>query len=227
MSDEDNLRTEIAIASLEHVPFDGWTQTSLNLGAADRGHSLTTVARLFPDGLAQWAVVLSSWGDSYMVNRLEAHDLMKMRIRDKIALSVKLRIMADADHREALRRCLSWSALPLNFPMATKNIANTSNEIWHAIGDQSTDWNYYTKRGFLMPIYVTTVLYWLSDIADSEGDYPNTWEYLHRRIDNLIYGFSWPRKLKEKMGVSRNISTYRELFLNCKERLKDRSQQKV
>lgn len=198
--DKNEIRQRIALAGLVHVPFDGWTITALEAGAKDAGYDVVMVKRVFPRGLFQWVEVWSRWADDRMLEALDAMDIENMRIRDRIAAGVRARIMANDEYREALRRCLAWLAIPINAPVAAKNTIRTVNAMWYAAGDRSADWNYYTKRGLLAPVYTTTVLYWLSDTPDEAGDYPDTWGYLDRRIQDVLTTFGLPRRLKERVA---------------------------
>ena len=76
--------------------------------------------------------------------------------------------------------------------------------MWYAAGDHSTDWNHYSKRGLLVSVYFSTVLYWLSDEGDGSGDYPDTWAFLERRIDDVLKTFSLPRRLMERFRIFSN-----------------------
>jgi len=198
--DKDDVREQIMLAALKHVPFDGWTQAALIAGATDAGYDQITVPRVFPKGLSQWAETWSRWADDRMLETLSELDLDAMRVRDRIAAAVKARVMANTENREALRRCLAWLAIPVNTPVAAQNTMRSVNAMWYAAGDRSADWNYYTKRGLLAPVYSTTVLYWLADTADEEGDFPDTWAYLDRRIQDVLTTFGLPRRLKERLA---------------------------
>ena len=56
---------------------------------------------------------------------------------------------------------------------------DTVDTIWHAAGDRSTDFNFYTKRGLLAGVYAATTLYWLDDRSD---DAQATAAFLDRRL---------------------------------------------
>lgn len=58
-----------------------------------------------------------------------------------------------------------------------------SSEIWYRCGDKSTDYNYYSKRILFNSAYASTELFMLTD--KSPG-YFATWEFLNRRLDNII-----------------------------------------
>ena len=193
------IRTEILNAMLPNVVFDGWNRRALEAGAKDAGYDELMVRRAFPRGLSEVATLWSEQSDQRMLDALSAMDLATMRIRDRIAAGVKTRIMVNADQREALRRCVAWLALPLNAGLGMKNALGSVNEMWYAAGDQSTDWNYYSKRGLLLPVYTTTVLYWLADTPDEAGDYPHTWAYLDRRIDDVLKTFGMPKRIRESL----------------------------
>ena len=55
--------------------------------------------------------------------------------------------------------------------------------MWKAIGDPSTDFNFYTKRITLGAVYSSCFLYWLNDESDNAAD---TWDFLDRRIENVM-----------------------------------------
>ncbi len=66
-------------------------------------------------------------------------------------------------HREAVRRGLSFLALPVNAPLGAKLLYRTVDDIWYAAGDRAADFSFYTKRGLLAGVVASTTLYWLDD----------------------------------------------------------------
>ena len=62
-------------------------------------------------------------------------------------------------------------------------IWDTSDLIWELIGDNSEDYNWYSKRTILSAVYASTVLFWLGD--NSEGS-EETWHFLDRRIEDVM-----------------------------------------
>ena len=55
--------------------------------------------------------------------------------------------------------------------------------MWRAAGDQSVDYNHYTKRAILGSVYTATLLVFVND--DSE-DWAETRAFLARRIENIM-----------------------------------------
>lgn len=107
----------------------------------------------------------------------------RLKIREKIALAVRTRLAQQAPHREALRALASFMALPAHAGVAVCALWRTVDAMWHAIGDTSTDFNYYSKRSLLAGIYGSTLLVWLDDRSEGAAD---TLAFLDRRIDNAM-----------------------------------------
>ena len=181
--DTQALRDQVLLEALAHVPFDGWSKRAMVAAEQSGGLGEGTAYRAFPGGLSDMAAHASDYFDRQMLARLEDLDLENMKVRERVIAGVRARIESCMPHKEAMRRLLGYLALPGNKPQAAKNAWATCNKIWYAAGDNATDFNYYTKRGLLFPVYTTTVMYWLSD--DSEGA-EATWGYLDRRISDVM-----------------------------------------
>jgi ubiquinone biosynthesis protein COQ9 len=181
--DRDAVRAAIIDAALPHVPFDGWTQGVLQLGAAEAGHDKVMALRVFPGGAVEAIEFWSQLADRRMLAALEALDLPAMKVRERIAAAVRVRLEQTAAHREAVRRALALLALPLNAGKAPALLWRTVDAIWYAAGDTATDFNYYSKRGLLAGVYSATVVYWLEDRSEGFAD---TWTFLDRRIADVM-----------------------------------------
>jgi len=176
-------RTQILLAALPHVPFDGWTQAVIRAGVADSGLDPDFAWRAFPGGPTDLVEFFSLYADRKMVEVLENMSLEDMRVRDRITEAVRVRLDLLTGHREAVRRALALLALPAHTALGVTCLARTVDEMWRASGDMTTDSNFYTKRGLLAGVYGTTLLAWL---ADETEDFSVTWTFLDRRIDDVM-----------------------------------------
>ena len=190
------IEDEILLAALAHVPFDGWRMKALKLGAADLGLPPDRALRAFPYGALQAAERFADYVDRRMLAELDRLDMESMRVRERVAAGVRLRLQALGPHREAVRRLLSFLALPGHTGAAAKMTCKTVDAIWYAAGDTSADFNYYSKRGLLLPVYTSTLLYWLGD--DSDG-FAETWGFLDRRLAGVMKIPAWRAKLARKL----------------------------
>jgi ubiquinone biosynthesis protein COQ9 len=182
--DRDDQREALLKATLPHVPFDGWTRTALMAGARDAGIDQALADNAFPAGMAELLEFYHRHADIEMVRALEGRaDLASLKTREKVALAIRLRLEAEAGHREAIRQALSFLALPTNAPLGAKCLYRTVDAIWYAVGDKATDFSFYTKRGLLAGVYSATVLYWLNDKSEESSA---TWSFLDRRIADVM-----------------------------------------
>lgn len=179
----DETQQKLLEATMAHVPFDGWSLTALKAGAADAGVAEALALNAFPGGPADLIEAFSTEMDRRMLVRLEARDLAALRIRDRIHAAVRTRLELLAAHREAVRRGLSLLALPIHAPLGTRCLYRTVDAMWHAAGDTSTDYNFYTKRLLLSGVYSSTLLFWLNDRSEGHAE---TWAFLDRRIEDAL-----------------------------------------
>ncbi len=182
MNEGETGREALMLALLPDVPFDGWTRHALLAAARKRGLSAAEAASLFPGGAADMVAEFSRWADRQMLARLDHLDLSGLRTHEKVAAAAMARLEALALYREAVRRGLRVLAQPLNAPLAARLLYETVDAIWYAVGDESVDFSFYTKRGLLAGIYAMTTLYWLEDRS---ANFTETRGFLERRLGEI------------------------------------------
>lgn len=176
-------RDEIMVAMAGHVLFDGWTETAFRAALDELGLDMGEGLRLYPKGAIDVLSRLADWADERMIAAMGELDTENMRVRDRVAAGVRLRLQALAPYREAVRRGVAVLARPQNAALSCRHTYKTVDAIWRAAGDTSVDFNFYTKRGLLAAVYTPCVLYWLAD--ESEG-FADTWDFLDRRIADVL-----------------------------------------
>ncbi|MEM6825788.1 MAG: COQ9 family protein, partial [Pseudomonadota bacterium] len=181
-------------AALPHVAFDGWSAATLRAAAADLDLDPATVAVLCPGGALDLAAAAHRRGDRDMAAELKRRDLSALKIREKVALAVRVRLELAGD-REVVRRGTTVFSLPMNAARGTRLLWDTADAIWTALGDTSEDVNWYTKRATLVGVYSATLLYWLGDDSPDQAD---SWAFLDRRIGDVM------RIEKAKAEVKKN-----------------------
>ena len=178
---EDDMKAKVLDAALAHVPFDGWSERTLQAAAADAGVPVGLVRSLFPRGGVDLALAYHARGDAEMTARLSAMDLTSLRFRERVTTAVRTRL--DLADRELVRRGTTLFSLPTHAADGARAIWGTADRIWTALGDTSRDLNWYTKRATLSAVYGATVLYWL---GDESSDRQATWDFLDRRIEQVM-----------------------------------------
>jgi len=185
MNAEQTIQHQLIEAVLSHIPFDGWSETSLKMAAADCGLSESELAALFPAGIADAIAAYGAYADKMMVTEFEERhddDSAPMPVHIKIRTLILIRLEQAAPHKEVVRRTLAVLARPQHAKLAAKMLYDTVDAMWRAAGDTSTDYNFYTKRASLSAVYSATLLAFLSD---NSADMAKTEAFLDRRLADI------------------------------------------
>lgn len=192
-------KSQLVEAALGHVVFDGWSETTFRAAIEDSGIDSAMARALCPRGALDLAVAFHKAGDAEMQARVAAEDMSELRYSQKVARAVQIRFEVIPD-KEAVRRGTTLFALPQHAAEGAQLIWGTADAIWTALGDTSDDLNWYSKRTILSGVYSSTVLYWL---GDDSLDGQATWDFLDRRIDDVMRF----EKLKSKVNDTPLLKT--------------------
>ncbi len=166
-------------AMLPYVAGEGWTLATLRHAMAESGGDPLDAAMLF----TRAADIIEAWADLADRDMVAgAVGIADLRLSQRVRALVALRLRQSRDHREAVRRALAVLATPGHAAMAARITARTVDAIWHAAGDRSADFSWYSKRAILAAIYSATLLFWLRDVSDEDAD---TLAFLDRRLAGL------------------------------------------
>jgi ubiquinone biosynthesis protein COQ9 len=192
------LADRILDAALPAIVFDGWTVATLEKAAISIGGSAFDVKRAFPGGVAEALALFSVRADEAMLETLRRdYDLKSMKIRERIATSVMIRLRQLLPHRETVRRAGGFYALPWNAAAGMRALYHTVDAMWHEAGDTATDYNFYTKRIMLAGVLKSTTSVWLDDQSETLAD---TEAFLRRRIENVMQIEKGKAKLRDRLG---------------------------
>ena len=175
-------RDRLIAAMLPDVAFDGWSGHALRATARRIGIPVAEAVALFPRGAPDLVAAFSRWADRRMLDRLESGVLDELRLSARIALALRLRFEAMAPWHEAVRRAATVLAMPLNVPLGLRLLYEIVDGIWYAVGDNSTDFSFYTKRASLAGVMTAATLYWLED---KSAGFADTQAFIERRLADL------------------------------------------
>ena len=136
---------------------------------------------LFPNGQTQLVQEFENWLDTEMLAALEKIEKPK-KIREQIALALETRIINLVPKNVILKNS-SFFLVPTNILAGNESACQTCDLIWKYAGDKSTDFNYYTKRGLLLPVYLSAKTFY---VADNSKDHEKTKEFIKNALDNII-----------------------------------------
>ena len=164
-------------AMLPNVAFDGWTKRALRAGVRSAGMPADEADLLFPLGTVDMIETFCDLADRQMEEAAAA--LLETKLSARVRAVIALRLEQNRPYKEAIRRAVAVMALPGNARATAACTARTVDAIWHAAGDRSADFSWYTKRAILAAVYSATVLYWLRDTSEDDAA---TLAFLDRRL---------------------------------------------
>ena len=179
----NDARNAILDAALRDAAFDGWTDVMLGKAAERADLPDGASALYFPGGVIDVIQFWSDRMDAAARSEIEALDLDTMKIRDRVTQSVAIRLSQTDRHADAARRAQARLSLPDGVSTGAKITWNAADMIWRAIGDTSTDVNFYSKRAVLSAVLASTAPIWLSDPLTEK---PEARRFLDRRIENVM-----------------------------------------
>lgn len=205
---KEGLKQAIIEAALVRAVQEGFTDRLVSEAGVDAGAAPEDVTHYFPQGIASLIEAYSAEVDAEMERRLSKRKLADMPMRKRIATAVKTRLEILKPHKDAVRRAVAWLSLPPNVPLGAKLVYRTVDAMWHAAGDISTDFNFYTKRAILSGVYTSTVMRWLTDAGEDEAA---TSAFLDARIENVMQFEKLKAKMREgaKEGLHRMSEAFR------------------
>lgn len=176
---ERSPERDAAIATvLDLVPSFGWSVASLRSGAED----LADLDMLFPGGALDLIEAYCDLADREMEADAALANFEGLGLTKRVRAVIALRLERQRPHREAIRRAVAVLSLPRHAPASARITARTVDSIWHAAGDNSADFSWYTKRAILASVYTLTLLFWLRDFGEDDSA---TLAFLDRRLKGV------------------------------------------
>ena len=105
-----------------------------------------------------------------------------LKVREKIALALKTRIKNCCSKIILKKNQRLLSSLE-NLALAAKLAWETCDNIWRYAGDNSTDFNYYSKRGLLVGVYVSSIVFYINDESENSV---KTDDYIDKSLTKII-----------------------------------------
>ena len=211
--DSKETKTRILSKFLEISPLEGWNDQALLIAIRECHIDEKYAELIFENGCLTLAEFYISEQNLAAIENVEKiKDFHNKKIRDKITIFLNERFNVEKDNQIALQRLINFYLNPQNFistslgirPMtqALKACYQIADSMWLAIKDQSTDFNFYTKRLTLAKIILRSLMVFVKD--ESEG-FVQTRDFIDSQIAKVM-------KFEKRKMQMKNIVN--EVFLN-------------
>ena len=172
--------------------FDDAINSVFNQMKVDKALRQEIKLDLFPYGLKSLMNELNFLIDEKLKKKKPPYNFKKFRVNEKIIYFVmqRLRFFDSLVDKNFFFKQTVRPQLLIN---SNKILYKIADEIWFLSGDNSTDFNFYSKRLILMNIYVATFSFF---VFDRSKGLKKTEEFLNKQI-KLVLSFG---KIKRKFS---------------------------
>lgn len=192
----DSYENKIKILQefLKICQFEGWSEEALDMALKNCQIDEKLKNLIFENGCLSLAeFYIESQNDLTLRKIKDDGDFSSQKIRDKIRILLYERFEIEKEHKIALQRLVNFYVNPKNFttikygpkPLAEglKTGIKIADFMWRAIGDQSTDFNFYTKRLTLAKIILRSLIVFLKD---DSSDLNKTKKFIDLEIEKVM-----------------------------------------
>lgn len=125
---------------------------------------------------------------------LTAANMNQYNIRQRLFFALQFQLQQQLSHISTLPQMIGITLQPTHLPHSIQLLALYADDVWYRLGDTSTDLHWYSKRIYVAGVYASTQLYMSTDRS---VEYRDTWQFLHRRLDEIQQLQSLPDDLSD------------------------------
>ena len=197
---------------LQVCTFTGWNENALMKAAKNCNIEEKFISLIFENGCLDLAKFYIE-----EQNKIAAKKILEIpsteKIRNKIRFALYARFEVEQNNKIALQRLINFFLNPKNFTslemgprpalQALKTCYTIADSIWTNINDQSTDFNYYTKRITLAKIILRSLFIFLKDESEN---FSKTKNFIDSQIEKVMKFEKCKAKVKNIFAEIKNKS---------------------
>ena len=149
-------------AKLSAMKF-GWNENLFDNIANESAYTYEEIYALFPAGYLSIIQMYLEEIDEEMTKESEKINLIRLKIHERIRELCILRLNIMAKEKDLASKTFLHLLLPNNYKFSSKNLYRTVDQIWFLAGDNSTDFNFYSKWIILASVYTPTMIHFINN----------------------------------------------------------------
>ena len=186
------------------VSIDGWSENIL-VKLVKKNINNSELAYFFPNGYKDILRFTLDEINNSLEIKISKTNLINLPLNKRIKKILMTRIEILNKDKKFYNKTFNHLFLPLNTKILKKSLYKSVDTMWYLAGDNSTDFNFYTKRLILSGIYVSTLLIFFNkNIEEAENN-----------IDKSLKRISKLPKLKERFTfIKENLPIFLKSIIN-------------
>ena len=157
------VRNEILAEAKKYIVDFGWNKNLLNKIVEKSKYDSNTLTVLFPGGYKSLLQLYLDEINLKMTIESKKLNLIRFKVHERIRELLILRLDILSKEKKIIQKTVYHLLLPNNYKFSLINLYRTVDQIWFLAGDNSTDFNYYSKRTILATIYTRTIINFINN----------------------------------------------------------------
>ena len=157
---ENNLIYKKKLSLLEDakkiVRTEGWSKNLLKKLINNKVKK-SDLAVLFPNGYVDLLSLALDEINVLLENKLKKINIINLTISKRIKKILVIRLEIFQEDKIFYKKTFNHLLLPQNLKIMKRNLYKSVDQMWFLAGDNSTDFNFYTKRIILAAIYTNSL----------------------------------------------------------------------
>ena len=161
--DINKIRYKILKEAKNHIVNHGWNDQLFYHIRNNSKFNFQEIESLFPGGYKDLMKLYFEEINSKMSFDAKKIDLIRLKVHERIRELCILRLKIMLNEKRIIIKTLLNLMIPNNYDLSYKILYNTVDQIWFLAGDNSTDFNFYTKRAILASIYTSVIIHFINN----------------------------------------------------------------
>ena len=198
------LRKQILLDAKKPITLNGWSRNIFYEISRKSKFTYNEITTLFPNGYKQLLETYLNSINIMMTEESKKTNFIRLKVHQRIRKLILIRLNIMNNEKKLISNTYLHLLMPQNFKLAFKCLYKTVDQIWFLSGDNSTDFNFYSKRAILGSIYTNTLMHFINNDNIDETI---------KLLDNQLKQVSQIPKLKNKIKDSVSNIPYIFKFL--------------
>jgi len=157
------IRNKVLQEAKVHVLKSGWNESLILTISKTSNFKYDEIKVLFPEGYKQILQMYLDEINNNMSKESQKINFIRLRVHERIRELIILRLKIFLKDKKLIHKTFLFLLLPHHYKLSSKNLYKTVDQMWFIAGDNSTDFNFYSKRVILASIYTTVITHFINN----------------------------------------------------------------
>ena len=200
----EKKRMELVDISKNIVNKYGWNDSLFEKISSHNRISYDELIILFPNGYKEMLKLSLDYLNYELENICRQYDFIRLPVHKRIKKIILTKVNLMNKHKDFYRRTFYFLLIPINYKILTAYLYKSVNLMWYIAGDNSTDFNFYTKRIILSVVYSSVILHFINNDSLLETE---------KKLDESLLKVSKIPRIKEKIQLyKKNLPSFFQLL---------------